>query len=84
MGGENSKDGLPDDDTIDNTFDSAGGSKMNMTLGSGKGDGKSSRSTGKQGVTFLGLKTNTTQFVDTSISQYEDKTLDAILMGFLD
>ena len=67
MGNDNSKD-LPDDDTIDNTFDSQGGSKMNMTLASEKG-GKSNRSTGgKQGVTFLGLKTNTTQFVDTSIS----------------
>ena len=45
MGNDNSKD-LPDDDTIDNTFDSQGGSKMNMTLASEKG-GKSSRSTGK-------------------------------------
>ena len=48
MGGDQSKD-LPDDDTIDNTFDSqAPGSKMNMTLTSGKGgDGKSTRSGGK-------------------------------------
>lgn len=81
MGGENSKD-LPLDESIDNSYISQGGSsKMNMTLVSG--DAQSSRSKGKKATTFLGLKTNT-QFVDTSISQYEDKTLDAILIQFYD
>ena len=88
MGGEGSKELPNDDDTLDNTFVSqASGGKMNATMLSQPGDGKSNRSGGvatKKGTTFLGLKTNTTQFVDTSISQYEDKALDAILAQFND
>jgi hypothetical protein len=56
---------------------------MNRTVRSHPSENKSSKSAGgKKGVTFLGLKTNTTQFVDTSISNIEDKPLESILLTF--
>jgi hypothetical protein len=61
MGGENSKDSLPNnDETLDNSRVS---SAMSRSLISRPGeDGKSQRSAGgkNKGTTFLGLKTNTT------------------------
>lgn len=61
---------------------------MNKTMISAPGDDKANSSSagGKagKGTTYLGLKTNTTQFVDTSINQYEDKALEILLVNFYD